>query len=454
MLSRMLDRQRWVLLIALGFVAGAVALYAFYGLRAATPLLAVALILLALKLGAGGLAQLSARAPLSLRWKVSGTIFLMLGIFLAVSIAGLAAINYTHSEIHDIQGFRDISVQPVIARILEDTQGPQGELLRQMQARNGRMSAALDDLENTQHGILAWTPWIVFAGGLIAVGLGAALSSSLVRPLERMGEATRRIAGGNFSQPVHVPNRDEVGELAQSLNNAAQDLGRLQAALLAEERARSLQERIAQATLAQEEERRRISRELHDGLGPSLADLGNRLTVCRQLVRSDPLKAETGLDEAAILLRGHIGQIRELINQLRPLTLDQLGLIGALRQYIDRFSEESGIQASLTVAGAIPADSLTEVTIYRVVQESLTNVRKHAQARTARVSLRGSDGNVEIIVSDDGQGFDAEKAAVSKAKGIGLASMRERAELVGGAFTINSSPGGGCQTVLRIPARR
>jgi len=428
-------------------------LYAFYGLWAVAALSAIAFIYLALKLGTGPLARLSARTPLSLRWKTSGTIFLMLGVMLAVSLAGLAATYYTHREIHSIQGYRDAALQPAVARILRETGGPEGELLRQMQARNSRMSAALDSLENTQHRILTWIPSIVFGGSLVAVALGMALSSSLIRPFEEMGKATRRIASGDFSQPVQVQNRDEMGELAKSLNSAAQDLGRLQEAILAEERARSLQQRIAQATLAQEEERRRISRELHDGLGPSLADLGNRLSVCRQLVRSDPLRAEEGLDEATALLRGHMKELRGLVNQLRPVALDQLGLVGALRQHIEHFGEESGIDASLTVSASLKADPLTEVTIYHVVQESLTNVRRHARATAVQVTLLGSDDHLEVTVSDNGQGFDPEKAVTSTVKGIGLTSMRERAELVGGSFKVQSKPGQGCQTILRIPAR-
>ena len=152
-------------------------------------------------------------------------------------------------------------------------------------------------------------------------------------------------------------------------------------------------------------------------------------------------------------MREHIEQIRDLINELRPLALDQLGLVGALRQYIERFGEESGIDASLTVSGPFPTDPLTEVTIYRVVQESLTNVRRHSQATTVQVDLLGSDGNSEVRVSDDGQGFSPEKEVTSTVKGIGLTSMRERAELVGGTFTVQSNPGKGCQTVLRIPAK-
>ena len=279
------------------------------------------------------------------------------------------------------------------------------------------------------------------------------MSSLLLRPLERMGEATRRIANGNFSQPVVVPNRDEIGELAGNLNSAARDLSRLQEALLAEERAKSLQDRLAQATLAQEEERRRISRELHDGLGPALADLANRLSVCRQLVPVDAPRAQVGLDEATDLLRSHINEIRELINELRPLALDQLGLVEALEQYIERFRIESGIEASLNVSGSLNINPLVDVTIYRVVQESLTNVRKHSQASAVQVELRTSDGMVEAEVVDDGQGFDPSSVVTSAEKGLGLTSMRERAELAGGSFTVQSNPGQGCRTLVSIPAR-
>ncbi|MCH8185117.1 MAG: sensor histidine kinase [Chloroflexi bacterium] len=453
MLPRIVNRQRRVLLIGSGLVTGSAVLYPIYGLWAVAPFLAVALIYLAVILGMGILAELSMRAQISLRWKISGTIFLMLGVLLAASLVALAASQLTHNEIHAIQELQTSAPLPAVTGIIREAEGPQSELLKEMQARLRQVPAALDRLENTQHVILTWIPAIVFVGGLIAVALGAALSSSMVRPLETMSEATRRIASGDFSQPIDVSNRDELGELAKSLNNAAQDLTRLQDALLAEERARSLQERVVQVTLAQEEERRRISRELHDGLGPSLADLSNRLSVCRQLVRSDPVVAETRLDEVSALLRGHIEDIRELISELRPLGLDQLGLVEALRQYTYRFSEESGIEASITAPGSLSSDPLTELTVYRVVQESLTNVRKHGEATSVQVTLRGWDDKLEVIVADNGKGFDPEQTATHPGTGIGLISMRERAELVGGSFTVKSNPGQGCQTVLRVPAR-
>ena len=425
----------------------------FYGLWVIAVIPAVVLTYLVVKPGAGGITRLFALTPLSLRWKTSGIIFLMLGVLLAVSFISLAMSQYMHREIHTIQVLQDTAPMPALSQLVRNTEGLQSELLQTMQSRFDRVPASLARLENLQHGILTWVPWIVFASGVIAVGLGVALSSSLLRPLERMGAATRRIASGDFSQPVVVSNRDEMGELAANLNNAAQDLSRLQEALLAEERAKAFRERMAQATLAQEEERRRISRELHDGLGPALADLANRLSVCRQIVPVDPQKAQAGLDEAAGLLRNHIGEIRELINELRPLALDQLGLEEALRQYIERYRIESGIETSLTVSGTLPTNLLTDVTIYRVIQESLTNVRKHSQASTVRVELRGSDDGLEVEVADDGQGFDPSTTVTSVEKGLGLTSMRERAELAGGSFAVQSNPGQGCRTLLRVPAR-
>ena len=167
----------------------------------------------------------------------------------------------------------------------------------------------------------------------------------------------------------------------------------------------------------------------------------------------DALKAQEGLDEAIGLLRNHISEIRELINELRPLALDQLGLVEALRQHIERYRDESGIEATLIVSGSLHTNPLTDVTIYRVVQESLTNVRKHSRASTVRVELRMSQAGVEVEVIDDGQGFDLSTAVTSTENGLGLTSMRERAELAGGNFTVQSKPSQGCRTLLEIPAR-
>ena len=439
--------------IGLALLAGGAALYTLFGLAAAAGPLTLAGVIIALKLGLGPIADRSASSPMSLRWKVSGTVFLMLTILLAVALANLATIQYTHEQIHDVQGFRVSSIQPQIAQSFQAGQGPSPELLRQMQVRAERMDSAVSTLEDTQHGILSWTPVLIFTGGFVAIALGVALSASLVRPLEKMGQATRRLAAGDFSMKLEVPNRDELGQLATSINRAARDLSRHEEALVAAERARSLEERMASVTQAQEEERRRLSREIHDGLGPSLAALGNRLYLSRELIRVDPVQAESNLDDVISSLRDHVRMTRELINELRPLDLDQLGLAGALTQYVERFGRESEIEASFTVSGPPPTDPLAEVTIYRVVQESLTNVRKHAGATTVSVAVRSSSDGVELDVVDDGVGFDPLEPAKAPGDGMGLISMRERSEAMGGTFSVDSSVGHGCRLQIWLPIK-
>ena len=243
---------------------------------------------------------------------------------------------------------------------------------------------------------------------------------------------------------------DELGELANQINHTAVDLARLQEATLAEERA--LRERIIQVTTAQEEERRRISRDLHDGLGPSLAAVGNRLRACQRLVRSDPERAEGDLEEIANGLRGHVQEVRELIHDLRPLALDQLGLARAVEQQVSQFDQDTGIKASFTVDGDVGLNSFAEVTVFRVVQECLTNVQKHAKANQVDVRFQVNNSGLQATVKDNGKGFNADGVASGAVgKSMGLLSMRERAELLGGSLSIQSSPNRGSEITLFIP---
>ena len=274
----------------------------------------------------------------------------------------------------------------------------------------------------------------------------------MTEPVGRVREGMRRIASGDFSQPVEVANRDELGELAEHINATAMELKRLQETTLAEERERALRDQVTQVTLAQEEERRRISRELHDGLGPSLAAMGNRLRASKKMVRNDPDGAEKELDDIAGAVKGYIQEIRELIYELRPLALDQLGLAGALDQYVERFAHETGTEARFSASGDIDLNPLADVTVLRVVQECLANVQNHARAGRVDVSLEAREAQLEITVEDDGKGFDPEMTGPdSTGRGVGLLSMRERAELLGGSFTVDSGPGQGCRVVLSVP---
>ncbi len=376
------------------------------------------------------LSRVIARLGYSIRWKFEVGIAVVAILFPIVSLIQIAAMTFMHNEIHVLQ-----------------------ELMAARQF--GQVSPAINDLEDTHHGAFyQLLPFLGVLGVLGAAAVGGAMAWSVISPLHSMGRAMRRFASGDFSEPVDVENRDELGELADSINQTGEDLVRLQEAKLVEERARSLQERIARVTLAQEEERRRISRELHDGLGPSLAAIGNRIRASRRMVHSDPDKADKELQEVAASLKGNVQEIRELIHGLRPLTLDQLGLSAALGQYLEQFGKQTGIQGSINVSGQGLLDPLTEITAFRVVQECLTNVQKHSNASQVEVSLDFKDTGFEARVKDNGKGFDPDVvAAGAGGQGMGLLSMKERVELIQGSLSVNSHPEAGCEITLYAPAK-
>jgi len=379
------------------------------------------------RVATGPLPAFISRLRLSIRWKILAGICFMGGLLLLVTVANVQAMDYMHSELHDIEDLGTVDPSRVLPAVV--------------------------DLESTQHGpFFSLMPVVSLMAGLLALGVGVALAISVIEPVHRMGLAMKRIASGDLTQRVEVSNRDELGELADSINSTAQELARLQEAKLADERARSLRERISQVTLAQEEERRRISRELHDGLGPSLAAIVNRLRACQETVSNDPAEARVELEEIRQSLKGHIQDIRHLIHDLRPLAVDQLGLRGALEQLLDRFAGDTGIETLSELTYDEQLDPLTEVTVFRVVQECLSNVQKHAGATRVEVRIRRAKADIGVAVRDNGRGFASQRGSgQNTSEGVGLLSMRERAELVGGRLSVRSSPGKGCQISMLIP---
>ncbi len=373
------------------------------------------------------LAWLIARIGLSIRWKLEVATVIIAILFLSVGLITFGAMEFMHDELHEIQEI-----------------GP---------SRPAQVLRAVDALEDTNHGtFFTLMPFLSALGVVVSATVGAAMAWSVINPVRKIEHAMAGIASGDFSQSVKVDNRDELGELANRTNQTGQELARLHAEILTDERARALRERIAQVTLAQEEERRRISRELHDGLGPSLAAIGNRLRSCQQKVHSDPDQVKQELDDVTNTLKGHIQEIRELIHDLRPLALDQLGLVDAIRQHVERFGGETGTRVTFNNSGEVELNPLVEVTLFRIIQECLNNVRKHAEANEVEVRLKIMEAEIEVSIEDNGRGFDPNAVTSNTMEGgIGLFSMRERAELVGGNLSVESSPGNGCQVSLHIP---
>ena len=203
---------------------------------------------------------------------------------------------------------------------------------------------------------------------------------------------------------------------------------------------------------AQEEERRRIARELHDSLGQYVAGLSLGLQAARD--EAGPAAADR-LDRMVSLAREMAQEVHRIALELRPSSLDDIGLEGALQNYVEQWSRRAGVRAEFAAARldevALPAELSTAV--YRVVQEALTNVLKYARASQVSVIVEYRDDHLFALVEDDGQGFDtaAVLTAPRKTGGLGIVGMRERVALFGGTFQIESSFGGGTTVFVRIP---
>jgi signal transduction histidine kinase len=205
-----------------------------------------------------------------------------------------------------------------------------------------------------------------------------------------------------------------------------------------------------------EEERTRMAAELHDGPIQRLTALGYGLDEARIAVEFGD--ARHGLDilsGAHQVLSSEIDELRRLMTRLRPPVLDARGLVLALRDLLDSFQRHTGIATDLMGASEVRLDPDVETVLYRVVQEALTNVAKHAGASRVIVYLRVDEGQVETRVSDDGIGFDAATTGELTSRGhYGLAGMRERVEMAGGSYRLISAPGYGTVVLARVPSQR
>ena len=192
----------------------------------------------------------------------------------------------------------------------------------------------------------------------------------------------------------------------------------------------------------QEEERKRLSRNLHDGIGQNL--YSHLITINRMLSEMDHPLLEQMQKEATQLIE----EIRDISWELRPSVLDDLGLVPAIRSFLSRFSENYHIDVYFECVLYRRLDISIELTIYRIIQEALTNIRKYAAVSDAAVTIREIDQIVRVMIEDKGKGFELD----SQSRGVGLFSMDERARAVGGELTINSSPGKGTRIILEVPS--
>jgi signal transduction histidine kinase len=206
-----------------------------------------------------------------------------------------------------------------------------------------------------------------------------------------------------------------------------------------------LQRSRTQLITAREEERRRLRRDLHDGLGPALGSVTLQLDTARNVYKSDPIAADALLVDLKAQIQTAIADIRRLVYELRPPTLDELGLVSALREQVTRYRQQ-GLSITFNAPESMPPlPAAVEVAIYRIAQEALTNVVRHANAHHCVLSLEVDD-QVCLEVRDDGRGL-----AENNRSGIGLTSMRERAAELGGSCMVESLDAGGTRAFMRLP---
>ncbi len=289
---------------------------------------------------------------------------------------------------------------------------------------------------------------------------------------ESRGEADRFTVAASVGEPANSPVRlplvyqhETVGELLLAprageenfsaadrrlLDNLARQAGFAAHAVRLTNDLQRARERLVSA---REEERRRLRRDLHDGLGPQLSSQTLTIDAALTLMQRDPAAAEALLLDLKGQARDAISDIRRLVYNLRPPALDDLGLLGALRETAAQYGQ-NGVRLSIEVPEDLPSlPAAVEVAAYRIVQEAMTNVARHAQARTCTVSLEVDDdaGTLRLAVRDDGRGLADPQAGVHRQAGVGLISMRERAAELGGSLIVESLPEGGTSVRAWLP---
>ena len=254
----------------------------------------------------------------------------------------------------------------------------------------------------------------------------------------------------NLAQLV-IRAENMVKQVGAAMNILA---GNLEDALVQIE---SLQEKSVLATRiiqAQEDERRRVARDIHDGAAQSMANVVLRAEICERLLDADRNELAQELAELKTMVKKTLVDVRRIIFDLRPMALDDLGLAPTLRRFMESVKEETGINADLIVLGKEQRLAGTvEVTVFRLIQEAVNNARKHAKANRIMVRLEFTDNLINTQVEDDGVGFDLERARqrARNADSYGLMSMEERVDLLGGELRIVSMPGEGTTVSARIP---
>ena len=267
------------------------------------------------------------------------------------------------------------------------------------------------------------------------------LSRRLTYPIQRLNQAAMKLGEGNYNVKITHKLNDEIGDLTNSFNRMVASLQE-SSEELEKERVKSLRSLID----GQETERQRLSRELHDSLGQWLIGLKLKYESC--LNNND--KVSTDFVQLGLLFDKTIEETRRISNNLMPAALSEFGLITAVRNICNDISNTSGIIVNFYIDGTntlLPQKD--NIYIFRIIQEGLTNIIKHSQAKKASITIKFHENETEIEIKDDGIGFNPDK--VNKSDSTGLQHIYERVALLGGKLKINTKSKSGTIIEIRIP---
>lgn len=323
-----------------------------------------------------------------------------------------------------------------------------------------------DIVNETMWATLRWGALFGVIGIVIALILVQFHVVEIFRPLRALVDSTQRIAEGELDVALEPSGVADVYELATNfeiMRQRLQELLERERALsenleveviekseALEEMCRSREQLLAQLISSQEEERRRVSRELHDETSQELANLIVRLGTLARITKDDEILAQLQAlrAQAVRTLEG----VNRIVMDLRPGLLDEFGLAPAIQWYANARLESQGVQVAIQVTG-MPRELSphTQASIYRMVQEAINNIAQHAHANRAEIRLDWQDDKLRIEVEDNGRGLDIEEAKRADGGHFGLLGIRERVALLNGVMDIESAPGQGTRLIIEIP---
>jgi signal transduction histidine kinase len=294
--------------------------------------------------------------------------------------------------------------------------------------------------------------FVLFVSVVFGLGAGFVTTRNITGPLRRLVSLMEDIARGSRMQKIVIQTGDELQSLGDSFN-----LMTAQLASAEQRRSEDLRRFAVSVQRVQEEERRRISRELHDDLCQRLSGMKFQVEAMEGDLPSAARRMGKGLRDFRLELERSITEVRRVSSDLRPSVLDDFGLVAALRILCKDFEKRHAVRTVFQVedGGYTAGEPQLEIALYRIVQEALTNVARHAEASSVTVRLLGHGRAIQLIVDDDGKGFDPGAAVPRPGEdhGLGLINMRERTELLGGRCVVETAPNEGTTISVTIPVQ-